>query len=168
MKKCVHCKELIDDKATKCKFCGSDLRNWFFRHKILTVILILFVLLVSFISSITSKAPTSRNISPYEVVSEGGASDSHNMNIYTAEKNPAELIKINDKLIADNSQYLYLFIRYFDDKIIAKDYFTKLADESISEKEKDRLFTHYTADYKSTVNKLNINKDGEWVEIKSY
>lgn len=46
MKKCKHCQKEIDSKAKKCPFCQSDLRSWFARHPILTVILALFVLSV--------------------------------------------------------------------------------------------------------------------------
>ena len=44
MKKCKNCQKEIDPKAKKCPFCQSDLRNWFARHPILTVLLVLFVL----------------------------------------------------------------------------------------------------------------------------
>ena len=43
-KKCPKCKEEIAGDAKKCKHCGADLRNWFVRHKVLTVILALFVI----------------------------------------------------------------------------------------------------------------------------
>jgi len=43
-KSCPKCKETIQKGATKCKNCGSDLRNWFSRHKIITVIIILILL----------------------------------------------------------------------------------------------------------------------------
>lgn len=42
-KLCKHCRKEIDSKANKCPHCQSDLRNWFVRHPILTVILVLFV-----------------------------------------------------------------------------------------------------------------------------
>jgi hypothetical protein len=44
MKQCKACKSEIDSKATKCSKCGSDQRNWFRKHPILTVILALFVI----------------------------------------------------------------------------------------------------------------------------
>lgn len=39
--KCPQCKEDIQLGAKKCKHCGSDLRNWFIKHKIITSILII-------------------------------------------------------------------------------------------------------------------------------
>lgn len=45
--KCAKCQEIIQLGAKKCKHCGSDLRNWFVRHKIISFILVvlLFALL---------------------------------------------------------------------------------------------------------------------------
>lgn len=43
MKKCKSCKSEIDSKATKCPKCGTDQRNWFGRHKIITGILVIIV-----------------------------------------------------------------------------------------------------------------------------
>jgi len=60
-KKCSKCKEDIQDDAKKCKHCGSDLRNWFIRHKILTVILALFV--IGAIGSISGGNTSSTNTS---------------------------------------------------------------------------------------------------------
>lgn len=44
MKKCPECKADIPEDATKCSHCGSDLRNWFVKHPIITIILVLFLL----------------------------------------------------------------------------------------------------------------------------
>lgn len=165
MKKCVHCKEMIDEKATKCKFCQADLRNWFMRHKFLTLLLGIVVLIVVFINSITTPPTVT---SPYEVISQGGSGDLKNITIYTAEKNPTELITINDKLRMENPSYARLFIRYFDDKEVAKVYFDKQMSESVTDAEKDELFKHYIADYKSTTNEFNINKIEKWETIKKY
>lgn len=43
-KKCPKCQEDIQLGAKKCKHCGADVRNWFVRHKVITGILILFVI----------------------------------------------------------------------------------------------------------------------------
>lgn len=42
--KCPVCKEIIQLGAKKCKHCGADLRNWFVKHEIITVILIIFAI----------------------------------------------------------------------------------------------------------------------------
>ena len=43
-KKCPKCNEEIQSSAKVCKHCQADLRNWFAKHKILTVILGLILL----------------------------------------------------------------------------------------------------------------------------
>lgn len=44
MKKCKSCQKEIDAKAKKCPYCQTDQRNWFLRHPVLTIILVLFVI----------------------------------------------------------------------------------------------------------------------------
>ncbi len=46
MKKCKSCQTEIDSKAKKCPHCQTDQRNWFVKHKILTGILILVVIVM--------------------------------------------------------------------------------------------------------------------------
>lgn len=41
---CRYCKKEIDGKASKCPHCQADLRNWFFRHPIISIILVLVVI----------------------------------------------------------------------------------------------------------------------------
>ncbi len=43
-KKCPKCGEEILASAKRCKHCQADIRNWFARHKIITGIIILFVI----------------------------------------------------------------------------------------------------------------------------
>ena len=43
-KKCYKCKEEVKKSATKCKYCWTDLRNWFLKHRIISVFLILIIL----------------------------------------------------------------------------------------------------------------------------
>jgi hypothetical protein len=43
-KKCPKCKEVIQKDAKKCRYCQADLRNWFLRHKIISVIILLLLL----------------------------------------------------------------------------------------------------------------------------
>ena len=56
MKKCKNCQKEIDSKAKKCPFCQTDLRNWFLKHPILTVILVLIV--ISIVSAGGKKTTT--------------------------------------------------------------------------------------------------------------
>ncbi len=44
MKKCKGCQKEIDSKAKKCPYCQADQRNWFVKHKIITVILVLVLI----------------------------------------------------------------------------------------------------------------------------
>ena len=59
-KKCPQCGEEIIASAKKCKHCQADLRNWFVRHKIATVVLALLVLVI--IISAGGKSEKERNI----------------------------------------------------------------------------------------------------------
>lgn len=42
-KSCPHCKTTIDSTAKKCQHCQTDLRNWFVRHPVWTVILVIVI-----------------------------------------------------------------------------------------------------------------------------
>lgn len=44
MKNCKSCGKSLDKTAKVCPECGRDQRSWFSRHKILTFILVLFIL----------------------------------------------------------------------------------------------------------------------------
>ncbi len=82
-----------------------------------------------------------------------------------------EIITINDSLINSYSGGLtHLTIEYFDDEVIAADYFQKLS--KVSEAEGEKLFKHYIGTYtmnKTTgYNKLNFNEENNWVTIKEY
>jgi hypothetical protein len=41
-KKCPKCLQSIDIKAKKCQHCSTDLRNWFVRHPLVTIALLIF------------------------------------------------------------------------------------------------------------------------------
>ena len=43
---CPKCKEKIKKGAKTCKHCGADLRNWFMRHKFLTAVLVIILLIM--------------------------------------------------------------------------------------------------------------------------
>lgn len=46
VKKCKYCQSEIDKKAKVCPNCKKDVRNWFLRHPILSVILIIIVVAI--------------------------------------------------------------------------------------------------------------------------
>ena len=61
MKKCKSCQTEIDSKANKCPHCQADQRNWFAKHKVLTVILVL--ILIGVVSSSGNKGGGSNSSS---------------------------------------------------------------------------------------------------------
>ena len=63
MKKCKSCQSEIDDKAKKCPKCQADQRNWFAKHKIITIIFA-FILIGIISGSGGNKANNSNTSSP--------------------------------------------------------------------------------------------------------
>lgn len=59
MKKCKSCKAEIPSDAKKCSHCGSDQRNFFMKHKILTGILAIIILGVVIGASSSGKSGNS-------------------------------------------------------------------------------------------------------------
>ena len=60
---CKYCKSNINKEAVICPHCKKDLRSWWRRHPILTIIFILFItpILISAIGDKTFKTDTSQN-----------------------------------------------------------------------------------------------------------
>ncbi len=50
-KKCPKCGEQIQTSAKRCKHCQADLRNWFARHKVMTGIIAVVVLIIIAVAS---------------------------------------------------------------------------------------------------------------------
>lgn len=75
MKKCKSCQKEIDEKATKCPHCQTDLRSWFRRHPILSGILILFIIGIFAVGSGGSSKPESPSVVETEEVKGRSESD---------------------------------------------------------------------------------------------
>jgi len=59
LKKCNSCQTEIDEKAKKCPNCKSDQRNFFLRHKIMSAVLVLVVIIIG--SSIANGGKSGSN-----------------------------------------------------------------------------------------------------------
>jgi hypothetical protein len=90
MKKCPKCQKEIDQKASKCPFCQSDLRSWFRRHPILTVLLVLIGL--GIVGSIAGggKSSTSSN-------STTGSATANSGETKKLEPTTVEVMKVDAK-----------------------------------------------------------------------
>ena len=86
MKKCKSCQTEIDSRAKKCSHCQADQRNWFVKHKIITVILAL--VLIGVISGGTKGNNTTTN-----------SSTSSNKTTDTNTPKPSPIIVKTDTLI---------------------------------------------------------------------
>lgn len=60
-KKCKNCQSEIDAKAKKCPHCQSDLRNWFYRHLILTGILVSFFIFSVMVTTTGKESSQKKN-----------------------------------------------------------------------------------------------------------
>lgn len=77
-KKCQKCGEDIQASAKKCKFCQSDLRNWFVRHKIVTGLLVIIVIII------IGSAGGNKNQSSSQTKNTGSKNDSGQSNSQAA------------------------------------------------------------------------------------
>ncbi len=102
MKKCTSCRKEIDSKATKCPHCQTDQRNWFIKHPILTIILVLFILGIIGANSGTKKigtTGTSGNEASQPTTSEAPPTKTYKM---------GDLVDLNGKTMAVNAVADYI------------------------------------------------------------
>ncbi len=69
-KTCKACKSEIDAGATKCPKCGTDLRNWFARHPVWTILIALLVFPSVISGFMKGISPNTSNVPAPEVISE--------------------------------------------------------------------------------------------------
>jgi len=93
-KKCKHCQTQIDADASRCPKCHGDLRNWFKRHPILTIILGLFFL-GSFMSGVSQSSKDQK-------AAPGGTQGSTN-----PQKNGLEVKDIHADYGEFNNRFIY-------------------------------------------------------------
>lgn len=111
--------------------------------------LLLFLILASGCGQQAS-SPTLETKAPqvaYTVVNDSTANRSHTIDIFL--KDTAAIKSLNaylkDKYNKDKSTWIQ--ISYFNDSLIAKTYFAKQLDQTVSEREKNKLFKHFIANY---------------------
>jgi hypothetical protein len=103
---CPHCQKEIDAKARKCPYCQSDLRNFIFRHPILTIVGLLIVLVfVGRNVSETTPSGVSQPINQNPPASKSASSGAQftNASIHTLEHDLASVAKINDYYFVETS-----------------------------------------------------------------
>ena len=64
MKQCKECKQEISSSAKKCPNCGKDQRNWFMRHKFLSFIGLIVLIVVISVSVNKNKGNDSGSVAP--------------------------------------------------------------------------------------------------------
>ena len=126
-KKCAKCKEDVLKSAKKCKHCGSDLRNWFMRHKIISLILIVFILgIIGGGSNEDSKNKSVNNIQA-EVEKVDILKDIDYKIVKEEDISYALANRFNIRVIINNNPVTENQIKVVSEKIV-NDYKTKKAD----------------------------------------
>lgn len=103
----------------------------------------------------------------HEIVSENNASK----NVYVPGASESDIISLTDYFYNQKSSGSSLIVNYFNDKDVAKNYFTNAVSSSVSEKQKDKNFSHYIYTFKyipKGYKALFKNVSGDWKEVKPY
>jgi len=110
MKKCKSCQSMIDDKAKKCPKCQADQRNWFAKHPVITVILIIVAISIfspkgnkSNTTTSTNKASTGTvkeevKPTPIEITARAFADDFDENQVAAEAKWSGKLVKFSAKI----------------------------------------------------------------------
>lgn len=129
-KQCKSCHGDIKLAAKKCEHCGTDQRNWFGRHPILTVLLIIFVgipLLSTIINTASKKTPDVEQkvtVSP-EVLAQNKQEfetlktkftyedDEFNDMGWYSSKDQTSYSRNSIRIMINNEGYAYLISQYY-------------------------------------------------------
>ncbi len=151
MKKCSGCAEEIKKEAKKCPKCQKDLRNWFVKHWIVSIILGLIVIGIAFWDTETST----------ETLSE-----TSNTTVITTEK-----AKDNGTAEIDNSKEKKKVEKVlWERKFYADEFWDKTDDTYISTKNIIRWTFSNSATEDSRLNvKIMVNSaDDIWIVLYEY
>lgn len=81
VKTCYYCKKSISYRAIKCPECHTDLRSWFMRHKIMTTLLIIFVVIPVTVMALSSMITTNSKTSTESVIGKDAYNSSNDVRI---------------------------------------------------------------------------------------
>ncbi|MCX6763711.1 MAG: DUF4352 domain-containing protein [Candidatus Moranbacteria bacterium] len=117
-KKCPKCGEDVLVSAKKCKHCQADLRNWFARHKILSGILAIIVLIIfsSIVSSYNKTQETmgdlkktaennTKELDKYQAIVDTGKKDEKVNKIGDSVELGGAIITINKVVFSQGGQF---------------------------------------------------------------
>ncbi len=155
-------KRLAEQKAMKSP------GFWIFFSIIVVIFIFLFK---SCMSSDNTTTPTATTVTTFSTtlgkyfVIEKKDNDESDIRLSLYVSDVSKIDSINDFLIskynADKSKYME--VSYFDEKGLSNTYFQKEADDNISEKQKNKLFKHFIAEYRLNPSqgyeKLNYEHD---------
>jgi hypothetical protein len=114
--------------------------------------------IIFFISCVFSCKDDPQNISGFEIVNKKIEGTILKYTIHTDINDESKIILYNDSIYnLTHKKYSHIYIDYFNDKNIAKDYFNKMLDTKIDEVEKDELLKHYT--YSCIINNMTNFKE---------
>jgi hypothetical protein len=94
------------------------------------------------------KVPPTKELPAYQVLAnKSDGTDTLRVTVYTLSTDRQKLVNLNNKLVADfkKAPITKLYINYFDDKVVASNYFELIGSSKTTAAQKKKLFSHYIA-----------------------